>query len=142
MWIFFPFGFISVVAHRTRPNHLCVRARARVDLEALCARLFTAPKPALIQRTPEADYPYRIVVARRHLATMLEGFVLDGLDYDNFKGRAGQEFSMGQRRIKALHEVWGTMHAVEDAEARLPAKSLPAGKKRSLKAHAVKAQDR
>lgn len=79
MWIFTSNGFVSAVAHRTKPNHLMVRARAKEHIAWLAERVGAQP-----EHTPDADYEWRVTVTRE----TFEGFVLEqikAIDYDNFK---------------------------------------------------------
>jgi hypothetical protein len=121
VWLFTPFGFFSAVAHRDDPNLLCVRARDRASLEELLVRFPDMPAElvdAAIQNTPDADYPWRIIAKRRAFAAVLEAFVLDGLDYDNFKSEAAREHGRRPGRLRALHDVWDVMHGVTEPDAR------------------------
>ncbi|MFA6700588.1 MAG: hypothetical protein WCS28_10530 [Thiomicrospira sp.] len=79
MWIFTSNGFVSAVAHRTKSNHLMVRARAKEHLAGLAQRVGAQP-----EHTPDADYEWRVTVSRK----VFEGYVLEqikAIDYDNFK---------------------------------------------------------
>jgi hypothetical protein len=116
MWLFTPFGFFSAVAHRERDDMLCVRARARRDLEALNRRM--AAKHRIVD-TPDADYPYRILVTRGAFSDFLDSFVKARLTYDNFKAAAGRDPSETFKHQEVLHDVWATMHKHEDQRARL-----------------------
>jgi hypothetical protein len=113
MWLFTPFGFFSVVAHRAHPDRVLVRSRVRADLVELAKR---EPGKPVIRRTPEADYPYRIEIARRRLATIVQRFVLDELDYPNFKGAVAERQGFG--RAHAYHDVWERLRGTEDGGAR------------------------
>jgi hypothetical protein len=120
MWVFFPFGFFSIVAKPDNaPDELTVRARSRVDLAALIGQLPARRlDPYVILWTPENDYPFRIVTTRRELAVVLEAFVLDELHYDNFKSEVARV--TGTARVRPLHDVWEAMRSAEDADARRP----------------------
>lgn len=78
MWLNLSDGFLSIVAHRHKPDHLLVRARKREhlmdnfpDVEMYIDRL--------------ADYPYRADVLREDVAQFLTEYC-DSMQYDNFKG--------------------------------------------------------
>ena len=77
MWLFVSGGFLSVVAHRTQPEDLLVRARHPGHIHALFPEVE-------LTFMPTADYPYRTVVSR----TIVEGAIANyvrTLMYDNFK---------------------------------------------------------
>lgn len=101
MWVFTTFGFFSIVAHRTRPMDVLIRARDRSDLRALVKRL---PKPhPRIHDTPGADYAFRAIVPRDAIGTRLNETAAD-LNYDNFKNAVSKE--QGPRRAHLYHDVW------------------------------------
>jgi hypothetical protein len=114
MWLFTPFGFFSVVAHREKPDAVLVRSRAREDLAELVKRL-PGKKPP-IRRTPAADYPFRVELRRARVAELVRSFVLDELDYPNFKGAVAER--QGFARAHAYHEVWSTLRGTEEPGAR------------------------
>jgi hypothetical protein len=115
MWLFLPFGFYSIVQHRLDSNVLLVRARARADLVALLEYVgLRAP----IQRTPEADYPYRVSLPREELGQVLSDFAGYALDYENFKAEVARV--QGTVRAHAYHRVWDALRVIEDSEARRP----------------------
>lgn len=68
-----------------------------------------------IETTPTADYPYRIVMAKRDFVDWV-GNQAASIDYPNFKSEVAA--SRGQRFAHALMDVWSAMHQVEDAAAR------------------------
>lgn len=116
MWLFLPFGFFSIVAHRDHDDALLVRARAHKDLELLRARLDNR-QDRVIGHTPKADYPYRMTVTRAELDVMMTQFIQDELLYYNFKSECG---ATNRLKWPELHRVWETMHGHEDADARPP----------------------
>lgn len=120
MWVLTPFGFFSVVSKDTDPSFVCVRARARDDLVALLDRFpgFDRDLEQTIRRTPTNDYPYRVFISRKRLAAVVEAFIVDELNYGNFKSEVAR--IAGHRRAAPLHDVWEAMRAVEDADARAP----------------------
>ena len=113
MWLFTPFGFFSVVEIRRDPERLFVRARVRADLVALLKRI-GARTP--IHRTPDADYPYRVVLPRETVAQAVADFVREGLRYPNFKDEVLRR--QGSSRELAYHDVWTVMRGIEDDGAR------------------------
>jgi hypothetical protein len=113
MWLFLPFGFFSVVAHRTRPERVLVRARRREHLTELGQRGVAG----VIQETSYADYPFRIEADREAVAAFAARHVLE-MGYDNFKAEAGRKAGRGRERyVPALHDVWTTMRATEEPRA-------------------------
>lgn len=121
MWITTTFGFFSVVAHRDDANTLCVRARARADLIKLIAAI-GQPHPPIVH-TPDADYPYRILVKRATLAVVIAE-TIGAINYPNFKTACAQNHATEhdivtrEKRNGALHDVWYAMHGFEDRDAR------------------------
>ena len=77
MWLFVSGGFLSVVAHRTQPEDLLVRARHPDHIHAIF------PKAELVHM-PSADYPYRAVVSRDSVQTAMANQI-QTMVYDNFK---------------------------------------------------------
>lgn len=77
MWLFVSGGFLSVVAHRTQPEDLLVRARHPGHIHAIF------PEAEVIHM-PSADYPYRTVVLRIVVEAAIADYV-HTLVYDNFK---------------------------------------------------------
>lgn len=103
MWVFLNHAMLSVVAHRTKPDHLLVRARLKGDLQ----RAFPGVK---VQRTPDADYLYRAVVPRWAVAQVLADQV-SAIDYPNFKGSIGGAGAdpHAATRSRAYHRCWDAM---------------------------------
>lgn len=77
MWIFTTHGFISVVAHRSDPGSLLVRARRAEHLQAIFPG---QPVTSAIA----ADYRYRTVMPRAVFYARLLGEA-SAITYDNFK---------------------------------------------------------
>ena len=77
MWIFVSGGFLSVVAHRTQPENLLVRARHPEHIRAVFSE-------AEQIHMPGADYPYRTVVSRDAVQTAMVNQI-QTMAYDNFK---------------------------------------------------------
>ncbi len=103
MWVFTPFGFFSIVAHRDRPGHLLVRSRDQRDLEALADRL--RPRPQ-VEHTPDADYAWRLVATRSAIGKLLAA-TAETLDYWNFKAEV--ERQQGYARAELYHQVWADL---------------------------------
>ena len=98
MWLFTKNSFISVVQHRERPGDVLVRARVKDHL----ALLFPE-KSGEIQENDEADYRWRLIIAKQELANRISAYILQSLDYDNFKAAQGADDSAWRR---FLHAVW------------------------------------
>jgi hypothetical protein len=119
MWLFLPFGFFSVVVNGRNYKQLMVRARNRADLERLLSRY---PRKAEILHTPNADYPYRIVVPRGSFARFMAKEV-ETMQTDNFKSAA---MKLGGFSWELLHSIWDVLRAKhEDAQARIGATPRP-----------------
>jgi hypothetical protein len=99
MWVFLNNAMVSIVAHRTKPDHLLCRARIRGDLQ----RVFPGHR---VTRTPDADYLYRCVVSRTEVALELSAAVA-AIEYPNFKGSIPA--SEPPQRARAYHRAWDAM---------------------------------
>ena len=98
MWLFTQNSFLSVVQHRTQQHNVLVRARVKEHI----IRLF--PKAVKqIQRNDEADYRWRLLVSKQDLAEVVSAYILQNLDYDNFKDSQEADDPAWMR---FLHEVW------------------------------------
>ena len=82
MWLATTTGFYSAVRGR-REGTVQVRARSRADLEALRRRL--PGVKARIVATPQADYPFRIILHREVWRALAWRLAIDAEDYGNFK---------------------------------------------------------
>ena len=100
MWIFLNNAMLSIVAHRSKPDTLLVRARVKGDIEAVfpLAPVFTLPS---------ADYHYRAEVPRSEVAAALAQQVNE-LAYDNFKASVND-----RARHDWYMDVWSLGHAVQ-----------------------------
>lgn len=105
MWIFTIEGFVSAV-QKPGDIYLTVRARDQRSLQALSR--FSG---ARISQTPQADYPYRVVVSHQDFTEWLAGEVAS-LTYANFKSAVAR--SRGHAFAHPLMDVWSAMHAVSD----------------------------
>ena len=108
MWIMTPTSFVSIVAHRSKPDALLVRARLKGDLQ----RLFPGCKP---KTTPAADYRFRIEVSREKAAAVIAG-ELRRLSYDNVKG-AIPKGKAHDARDRAMHATWAVWHKEQVQQA-------------------------
>jgi hypothetical protein len=110
MWILFDGGFVSIVEHREWPGRLCVRARVRADLVKFCKVAKVVNGDARIQETPEADYRFRVVLAKNVVARAMVKLV-EFIDYSNFKTRVAE--SQGVARAHLYHDVWATLEELQ-----------------------------
>ncbi|NCG43400.1 MAG: hypothetical protein GWO84_07685 [Euryarchaeota archaeon] len=96
MWLYVSGGFLSIVAHRDKPEHLLVRARHPDHI----GELFP---DADITIMPSADYPFRVVLNRMIVQRAVGRYVMQ-MDYDNFKNSVTDD---GYH--DACVSVWNTM---------------------------------
>ena len=98
MWLFTKDSFVSVVQHREHPNDVLVRARVKNHL----TRLFPDAVKQ-IQRDDEADYRWRLLASKQEFAKVVSDYVMQSLDYDNFKAAQNTDDPAWTR---FLHAVW------------------------------------
>ena len=98
MWLFTKNSFISVVQHRERPDDVLVRGRIKKHL----IRLFPE-KAGQTQKDDAADYRWRLVISKHELADRISAYILQSLDYDNFKASQDADDPAWSR---FLHAVW------------------------------------
>jgi hypothetical protein len=108
MWVFMTDSFLSIVADKTSPNHLLVRARLPRDI----IRVFPEAK---VVKTDYADYMYRASIAVETVALAMVDEVRS-INYANFKDKAA---SLGgvpdqDERVRAYHWVWTAMADCQD----------------------------
>ena len=112
MWLFTTFGFFSVVAHASKPDHLLVRARSLDDIARLRTRVTetwpTHPesKPDIFE-TIDADYPYRMTVLRTLFADAVAD-ELRSMTATNFKHAVAEQ---DPARARLYTRVWWEMKA-------------------------------
>lgn len=100
MWIFMSDSFLSIVAHRTKPGILLVRARLPGDIK----RVFPQAKVTV---TPSADYMYRSELKADVVAARIAESIVD-IDYDNFKNSISDP-----DRHDACMTVWSAMYRLQ-----------------------------
>ena len=102
MWIFTPTGFLSVVEHRDDSRCLIVRARAQEDLKGIAE----FPVQEIIEM-PEADYRYRVEVARVTFAAYMRSQIAE-INYPNFKARLHEQnhSAIAIEREQFAYRVW------------------------------------
>lgn len=109
MWVFLNNAFLSIVAHRRRPDYLLVRARQRGDIQAV----FKHPDVRVVA-TPKADYPFRAEIRRDLVGTVLR-FAAQEIAYDNFKASVRDA-----GRHDAYLDVWVAMRRWQGGQAPVP----------------------
>lgn len=113
MWLISEDGFVSVVAHNDRPDHLLVRARAKGDLENICevAREegIEGLDPVGIFSLESADYRWRLEVRRDDFASLVSALV-SRIDYGNFKDRVKQR---DPARAGLYMDVWSDLYRIQ-----------------------------
>lgn len=110
MWIFTKTGFISAVETKIGSEVLSVRARNKQHLKQLANYAQVD-----IANSPKGDYPYRVFVTKTDFAGFMASHAFE-IDYTNFKSKIGE--LRQYEYLDALHDVWTTMHKVEDTDAR------------------------
>ena len=97
MWVALTEGWLSIVAHRDKPDHLLVRARNPKHITR------TFPEAEMYSNA-DADYPFRADVPREDVIDFMSRR-LEHMQYDNFKNTINEE---------AYHDaalgVWQTMY--------------------------------
>ena len=114
MWIFTQHGYLSIVQHfDPKPRaELLVRARCRRHLATCLQQVVSmAEADAMIQHTPEGDYPWRTVTSRELVQRLAAGAV-EALDYPNFKGRCASTWGPDS---DVLHDVWSATRELTPA---------------------------
>jgi hypothetical protein len=116
MWIFTTDGFISVVAHRDKPDTVLVRARDRRHLEAMTRGpdgLTTVRYECSdVIELPSADYRYRVEMPRDEFRSLVAD-AAESIEYDNFKGACAQN-GLGGWWLRSLHAVWSILREHQD----------------------------
>jgi hypothetical protein len=104
MWLFFPFGFVSVV-HKPgdEPGVLCVRARDALSLDNVRARCPTLG-PTL--SGGGTDYPFRAYVNATDFGAFMADYTAS-IDFGNFKDQTTRQH--GRDYHDACMSVWGAM---------------------------------
>lgn len=120
MWIFGTDWFVSVVAHRTQPDMVLVRARLHDDLKRFLRLGYSKKKMPKIWADKNADYRFRALVPQAAVADMAQKAVQE-IDYDNFKNEASKRSKInneGPERGWALHSVWDAMFDLQEPRPR------------------------
>lgn len=107
MWVFLNNAFLSAVAHRDNPDALLVRARFAGDLELVFPALADQ-----VQKTPAADYLFRVEVPRAHFAEVM-AYEAQRIDATNFKNSVN---SMARHDVYL--DVWHVMKRAQEKYAK------------------------
>lgn len=109
MWIFLPYGFLSIVhkAQDEDDDYLTVRARNRKTLVRFCERadVDTELNPIIGQEAWPSDYPYRVRVHRKVVSDWVVREIED-LTWSNFKNEAKRVGGAVYENV--LHKVWSS----------------------------------
>lgn len=111
MWIATEHGYFSTVADRPDPHgtHVWVRARALDDLQRVRDAGYDIGHIVAME---EADYPYRVYVARSEWSRYV-GDQISTMSYTNFKNRVHE---VDPERAGIYMEVWYDLTRIEDAD--------------------------
>jgi len=114
MWIVCPsFGFVSIVAHRTKPGQVLVRGRETAHLRELKVRHPDLLGSVPIEETPQADYGCRFApISADIMAEVLRREAV-GIRYDNVKKAAGERWGHGSVFVAALHSCWSALRKLQ-----------------------------
>jgi len=96
MWIGHNKGWLSIVAHRDKPEYLLVRARKPEHITEIW-------KNADVYENENADYYYRADILRQEVARII-GYTIVDINYDNFKNSV-KDWELGT----AYSKVWTVM---------------------------------
>tara|TARA_R100000541_G_scaffold38508_1_gene46308 strand:+ start:782 stop:1144 length:363 start_codon:yes stop_codon:yes gene_type:complete len=99
MWVALTEGWLSIVAHRHKPDHLLVRARNPKHITR------TFPDAEMYTIT-SADYPFRADVLREDVIDFIANR-LDYMQYDNFKNTIDKQ-DYGYREV--ANTVWTVLY--------------------------------
>src|SRR5208283_1043316 len=121
MWLFTTSGFYSAVIDTQREGRILIRARCKQD----AANLYRDHHKELASMEPPTsdesrDYRWRISISKADWIT-LAGRLAGQIDYSNFKS-AVHKHPDQDNKAHAYTEIWTTMHAVQLAEPKQPAK--------------------
>jgi len=89
-----------------------VRAREREDLVRFFRRVHKDSSCRInITNTPNADYPWRVMVDKDLVANLVADYIIQDLNYDNFKNKCHS--TLPSHRCDQLMDVWARMREVE-----------------------------
>jgi hypothetical protein len=113
MWVMTTSGFYSAVQDRDDHTMLIVRSRTKEDADALADLINGSVRPQLhvtVERTPDADYAYRVRVPKPAFAWVLWQ-AAEGIDYPNFKEAVA--LRQGEQRAMAYLAVWARLRSLQ-----------------------------
>ena len=123
MWIFTKHGFFSAVCAKqgegepgqpVDPDRIMVRARVRKHLGNLKERFPELLGGCEIREFADSDYAFRIFLAKPAWTEVMAG-LSEETDYDNFKSEVARHQGMeGAAYGHSLHQVWSTMHRLQE----------------------------
>lgn len=101
MWICQSRAFLSIVAHRTKPDHLLVRARVDGHIQEVFGQ------DVEVYHKPGGDYAFRADLTREFVAVVI-GTNVRNISYGNFKDSV---------KDNALHDAysgfWSIMYRLQ-----------------------------
>ena len=97
MWLGLSNAFLSIVAHRDKPDHLLIRARKEGHIENIFPE-------AEVSCTPDADYRFRAVIERSIVSKVISAQI-EATSYDNFKNSVNDS-----GLHDAYMDMWSTMY--------------------------------
>ena len=122
MWVFTRYGFYSIACASKSDGSLdkqsvMVRARCIAHLQGLQKR-FPALAVGEIRKLPNHDYRYRLIIPKASWIAII-GELAQEQEWSNFKDEAAKyQGTSGRRYVRALHDVWGVMHRLQQDEDR------------------------
>ena len=96
MWLALSDGWLSIVAHRDKPDHLLVRARNKNHIESYFPN-------ADMYVNGDADYPFRADVLRTDVTFIIADYI-QNIAYPNYKNSVDDD-----ELRKSLMGVWAEM---------------------------------
>ena len=112
MWIFTKDGFYSAIKDKyCNEGELMVRARVRIDLERLLAKIDSDAEILVIE---QADYRYRVKLKTYQWVKYVGNAAAD-IDYDNVKGTVTWH---EPNRSTAYHDCWQALYRLQQAELK------------------------
>jgi hypothetical protein len=122
MWIFTRYGFYSIACAKKSDGSLddqslMIRARCISHLRSLQKR-FPALAVGKILELPKLDYRYRLIIPKASWTTIISELAQEQ-EWSNFKDETAKyQGTSGRRYVRALHDVWGVMHRLQQDEDR------------------------
>lgn len=110
MWLMTKYGFFSVVEFKGEREYVLVRARVCSHLHDLQERFALHLTGHAIDRTPDADYPFRMKVKRKTFERVMSEYITHEVDYPDFKTAAAAVQGKSSPYLAFLHQVWGLGH--------------------------------